>query len=112
MKLLDKFVFASFLIHTFLIVFIFVGIPVMAVAGFDIFSKITENSGYNLYNLSLSLLSPFPFFHWIYCIWFLFKYDRYSASIFPLFLFGGIYAPIYYFRVKIMKRPLRNKIND
>ncbi len=40
----------------------------------------------------------------------LFKYDRYSKSVFPLFFFSVIYAPIYYYRVKIKKRPLRNRI--
>jgi len=41
----------------------------------------------------------------------LFKYDRYSKSIIPLFFLNALYAPIYYYRVKIKKRPLRNKIN-
>lgn len=47
---------------------------------------------------------------WIYNIVFLFRYDRYSKSIFLLFIFNILYSPIYYYNVNIKKRPLVNKI--
>ena len=51
------------------------------------------------------------FTNWINCIVFLFKYDRYSKSLIQLFIINALYAPIYYYRVKILKRPLRNSID-
>jgi hypothetical protein len=72
---------------------------------------LTLKDGFNPVNISWSILNLVVVFHWGYCIWFLFKYDRYSKSVFPLFFLSVWYAPIYYYRVKIKKRPLRNKIN-
>lgn len=110
MKLIDKITFITFLINIFALLFYFIGMPVIAMTNPNLFFKIAENQGLNTYSLAMTLLSMTVFFHWGYCIWFLFKYDRYSKSIFPLFFLTAFYAPIYYYRVKIKKRPLRYKI--
>jgi hypothetical protein len=47
----------------------------------------------------------------IYNIWFFYKFDRYSSSIFFLILLNAFYTPFYYYQVKIKKRPLKNKID-
>jgi hypothetical protein len=59
-----------------------------------------------LYN---GLIIPTLLF-WIYNIVFLFRYDRYSKSIFFLFIFNILYSPIYFYSVNFKKRPLVNKI--
>ena len=48
---------------------------------------------------------------WIYTMYFFFKYDRYSPFIIFLLAFNVLYSPFYYYRVKIRKRQLRNKID-
>ena len=111
MKLIDKIPYVTFWINIVAILFYFIGLPIIVMTIPDSFDKIIVNKGQNPYNMALTFVSMILFFHWIYCIWFLFKYDRYSKSIFPLFFFNFIYAPIYFYRVRIKKRPLRNKIN-
>lgn len=49
---------------------------------------------------------------WIYNLYFFFVYDRYSPDIIFLFFFNAFYSPIYYYKVKIKKRQLRNKIDS
>lgn len=49
-------------------------------------------------------------FLWVYNIWFLLRYDRYSSSFIPLIFLGIIYSPFYYYNVHIKKRPLKNGI--
>ena len=92
-------------------IFVYIGMPILFINVPDFFDAWTENKGRNPINMSFSILSLAVVFHLGYCFWFLFKYDRYSKSIFPLFFLNVIYAPIYYYRVKIKKRPLRNKVN-
>jgi len=111
MKLIDKITYVTFWINSVAILFYFIGLPIIAMTIPDAFDKITANKRQNPYNIAMTVVSMVVFFHWIYCIWFLFKYDRYSKSIFPLFFLNAIYAPIYFYRVRIKKRPLRNKIN-
>jgi len=85
-------------------------LPFIAIISTDFFDKLFFNKDKTLL---ISIVTPLNFiliFHWGYCIWFLFKYDRYSKSIFPLFFLNVFYAPIYFYRVKIKKIPLRNKI--
>ncbi len=85
--------------------------PFFAIFFPETFDKVFFNDDRTMFNIVATPLNLIIFFFWGYCIWFLFKYDRYSKSIFPLFFFNALYAPIYYYRVKIKKRPLRNKIN-
>lgn len=111
MKLIDRITYITFVINIVAILFYFIGLPIILMTVPESFAKITEKGGQNPYNLSMTILSTIVFFHWVYCIWFLFKYDRYSKSIIPLFFFNVLYAPIYFYRVRIIKRPLRNKID-
>jgi hypothetical protein len=111
MRLIEKIAYIGFWINILILVFSFVGAPILFVSTPDIFEVLSENKGSNPYYLTISFLNLIAFFHWGYCIWFLFKYDRYSKSIFPLLFLNMLYAPFYYYRVKIKKRPLRNKVN-
>lgn len=110
MKLLVKISYVTFWMSNAALLVYIIGLPVFLVNVPDAFDKLIANHGLNLYTLGMMFLSAGSFFNWCYCIWFLFKYDRYSASIFPLFMIGAVYAPIYFYRVRIKKRPLRNKI--
>lgn len=69
-----------------------------------------SGGGMNLYGGILSILAILSFAHWIYCLWFLSKFDRYSGSLIWLLLFNGMYAPFYYYQVSIRKRPLKNEV--
>jgi len=109
MKLIDRVVFIAFLVNVFQAVFI-IFLPLILINVPDAFDKFVANQGRNPYNLTFMFLGFISSFHWGYCIWFLFKYDKYSKSIIPLFFFNVLYAPIYFYRVKIKKRPLRNQI--
>lgn len=110
MKLIDRIAYITFWINIFFVIFVFIGMPILFINVPDFFHTWTANKGKNPLNLTFSILNLVVVFHWGYCIWFLFKYDRYSKSIIPLFFLNALYAPIYYYRVKIKKRPLRNKI--
>ncbi|RIJ46728.1 hypothetical protein D1614_17525 [Maribellus luteus] len=110
MKLFDKIIFASFIVNLIFIISILF-LPAFAILSPEIFDKIFFSDDRAMFNLIAMPLNFIIVFFWGYCIWFLFKYDKYSKSIFPLFFFNMFYAPIYYYRVKIKKRPLRNTIN-
>jgi len=110
MKLFDKIVFASFIVNLIFIISVLF-LPAFAILSPEIFDKIFFSDDRAMFNLIAMPLNFIIVFFWGYCIWFLFKYDKYSKSIFPLFFFNMFYAPIYYYRVKIKKRPLRNTIN-
>lgn len=109
MKLIDRLAYISYWITIFFLLFS-LSLPVIFIKWPDSRS-IFFDKGMNSFKLFYSILNLIAFFHWIYCIRFLFKFDRYSKSIFPLVFFNVFYAPRYYYRVIIMKRPLRNKIN-
>ena len=110
MKLLDKIVFASFIINLIFLISVIL-MPIFALTFPETFDRIFFSKDRTTFNLIVMPLNLIIFFFWGYCLWFLFKYDKYSKSIFPLFFLNALYAPIYYYRVKIKKRPLRNKIN-
>jgi hypothetical protein len=112
MKLIEKIAYITFWINIFFVLFIFIGMPVILVKIPGSFDLLTLNKGLNPYNLTFSFLNLGVVFHWGYCIWFWYKNDKYSLSIIPLFFLTGLYAPIYYYRVKIKKRPLRNKLKN
>ncbi len=111
MKLIEKLAYISFWINIVFVIFVFIGMPVLIIKSPGILDLWASNKGRNPINITYAILSFAVVFHWGYCIWFLYKHDRYSKSIFLLFFFNFLYAPIYYYRVKIKKRPLRNKIN-
>lgn len=110
MKLIHKIAFASFIVNLIFLVSIIL-MPFFAIFFPETFDKVFFSDDRKMFNIVAAPLNLIIFFFWGYCIWFLFKYDRYSKSIFPLFFFNALYTPIYYYRVKIKKRPLRNKIN-
>lgn len=109
-RLIEKIVFASFIINSLLVIST-VLLPVWIIAIPDFFDKYIFFLKTSPYKHFYTFVNLAIITHWIYCLWFLFKYDKYSKSIFPLFFFNFLYAPFYYYRVKIKKRPLRNKIN-
>jgi hypothetical protein len=78
----------------------------------DFFLQGTKNDGLGFYTGLLYVIGILSFAHWIYCLWFLSKFDRYSKSLIPLILLNGLYAPFYYYQVKIKKRPLMNGCQD
>ena len=110
MKLIDRLIFIAFIVNVFQALLI-ISLPFILINIPNASDKIISNHGENPYNLTFTFLSFISAIHWGYCIWFLFKYDKYSKSIIPLLVLNILYAPIYYYRVKIKKRPLRNKIN-
>ncbi|MCE4564480.1 hypothetical protein INQ51_09170 [Maribellus sp. CM-23] len=110
MKLLDKIVFAAFIVNLIFLISVFL-MPIFALSFPETFDSIFFSKDRTIFNLIVMPLNLIILFFWGYCIWFLFKYDRYSKSLLPLFFFNVLYAPVYYYRVKIRKRPLRNKIN-
>ncbi len=111
MKLIEKIAYITFWINIFFVLFVFIVIPIILIKIPGSSDLLTANKGNNPYNLTLMILNFAVVFHWGYCIWFWYKNDKYSLSIIPLFFLNAIYAPIYYYRVTIKKRPLRNKIN-
>ena len=112
MKLIDKIAKISYWITIIFTLFVFIVMPIIFINVPDSFEIFTENNGINPYYLSFSITSFVVIFLWGYCLWFWYKNDKYSKSIFLLFLFSWLYAPIYYYRVKIKKRPLRNKLKN
>ncbi len=111
MKLIDKIAFALFIVNLIFLITV-VLLPFFALFFPETFDKVFFSDNRSMFNMVATPLNMIIFLFWGYCIWFLLKYDRYSKSIFPLFFLNAIYAPIYYYRVKIKKRPLRNKINN
>jgi hypothetical protein len=109
MRLIDKIAYISFWLSIIFLLFVLIGMPILFMSDFLTVEYISYKNGLNPVNFTFSFLNTVAVFHWGYCIWFLFKYDRYSKSVFPLFFLSVWYAPIYYYRVKIKKRPLRNK---
>jgi len=107
--MLERLAYFSYWINILFVPFIFIGMPILMIT-IPISTNMLFDRGMNIYKFIYLFFNALTFFHWCYCIRFLFKYDRYSKSIFPLFFFSVLYAPIYYYRVKIKKRPLRNEI--
>jgi hypothetical protein len=106
MKLLDKIVFTSFIITLLFIASVFL-LMLFVILFPEIHSLILSNR-----EIISTITIPFYLiilFFWGYCVWFFYKYDRYSGSLLPLFLLGYFYAAYYYYNVKIKKRPLLNK---
>jgi hypothetical protein len=48
---------------------------------------------------------------WVYCIYFFYKYDKYSKGILKIIFFPGLFSMFYFYRVIWKrKRPLDNEI--
>jgi hypothetical protein len=112
MKLIEKIAYITFGINILFVIFSFIILPVTIITVPDFIELLIAKKGQYILILTLTILNIGTTFHLVYCIWFLFKYDRYSKSIIPLFILNIFYAPIYFYRVKIKKRPLRNKIKE
>jgi len=110
MKVIDRIAKISYWTTIIFIFFVFILMPIIFINIPDSFEKFNDNKGMNPYYLTLSIISFAVIFLWGYCLWFWYKKDKYSKSIFLLLFFNWLYAPVYYYRVKIKKRPLRNKI--
>lgn len=111
MKITERIAYFSFWVNLLLVIFLIIGLPVLFIAIPGFADLLFANRGRNPLINAIYVFYLVAVFHWGYCVWFLFKYDRYSKSIFPLLFLNFFYAPVYYYRVKIRKRPLRNKIN-
>ncbi len=110
-KILNRLLFIGFIFHLsfFLII---IGQIIFIFFDSDLFVQIFLDKSNNfIFSIAYIILGLPIIFLWIYNIKFLFKNDRYSKSLIPLIILGGIYSPIYYYRVKIKKIPLRNKIH-
>lgn len=113
MKLTDRFIHFCFLINLIQAIG-FIGLFVGIIPLTMINPKIPEGIFHLLKNETFgfiySILTMFSFINWIYCLRFWYKYDRYSKAIFALIFPNVLYAPFYYYRVKIKKRPLKGEI--
>ena len=110
MTLIEKIAYITFWINIVMLIFVFIGISIFFISIPDFFELLISNKGRNPINLSFMILQTAAVFHWGYCIWFWSKFDKYSIAILPLFFLNVLFAPIYYYQVKIKKRPLRNAI--
>jgi len=106
MKIVEKVAYIGFWINILLIIGL-ISIIFLALIGIQFFELVSSNEGNNPLNILYQFLAFFAFIHWIYCLWFLFKFDKYSKSLIPLLIFNVIYAPFYYYQVRIKKRPLK-----
>ena len=73
----------------------------------DAIFSLFRNKAFGLVHFGMTICS---IVNWIYCLRFWYKYDRYSKAIFPLIFPHVLYAPWYYYQVKIKKRPLKGKL--
>jgi len=113
MNVKDRLIHICFLVNAFQaigFVGLFLGIiplamlnPKIPEAIFSLF----KNDTFEIIYTGLTLCS---ILNWIYCIRFWYKYDKYSSAIFPLIFPHVLYAPWYYYKVKIKKRPLKGEI--
>lgn len=101
MKNFDKVTFVFWILNI-------IGIIMFPILAFVVFNQ--EVISETMMTLHYIIWYPIIIF-WIYNIWFFYKYDRYSSAIFFLFVFNVFYSPFYYYKVKIKKRPLKNKID-
>lgn len=107
----NKFIHTCFILNIAGIVLQFLSFILIGVYP-DLMNLIYFDSSFS----TLYQIIVFPFFTatlilWVYNLRFLYKYDRYSRNILPLILFSFFYSPIYYYKVQIKKRPLKNEIN-
>ena len=105
MKLFDKIIYYFFWIHILGILIQFAIIPLF-ISKPEFVESLFFGDRRELMN---NILIPFALIgttFWVYCFWFYMKYDSRSNKWFALLFFNWIYAPIYYYEVKIKKRPL------
>ena len=106
--LLNRILFIGFILNLLLIATLLAQIIVI-ITNPDLFVKFYDDY-YIVINTVFTFLSGISLFFFIYNIIFLYKYDRYSKSLIPLLIFNVIYAPYYYYKVKIKGRKLDNEM--
>lgn len=111
MKLIDKIIYYFFWIHILGILAQFATIPIF-INRPDLMKSIFFGEYRGLMNSIMMPLALISTTFWIYCFWFYMKYDSRSNKWFALLFFNWIYAPIYYYDVKIKKRPLMGRDSD
>jgi len=110
MKLFDRIIFYLFLIHILTIVVQFASLPFF-ILNPELIESFMFGEKRELYHKILMPLALTSTSFWVYCLWFYMKYDSRSNKWFLLLFFNWIYAPIYYYEVKIKKRPLMGHDN-
>ena len=115
MKKPNKFIHFCFLINalqTALFIGIFIVlIPIILISqklGNVLFEIIKSDTFSYVFNG----LTFFSFINWIFCLRFWYKNDKYSKAIFALFFLHVVYAPFYYYRIFVKKRPLRSELES
>lgn len=111
MKLIDKIIYYFFWIYLFVILVQLATLPFFIIKP-ELMEDLIFGEKRELY---FQILMPFAFIStsfWIYCLWFYMKFDSRSNKWFYLLFFNWIYAPIYYYEVKIKKRPLMGSGTD
>ncbi|MBI9062102.1 MAG: hypothetical protein JEZ14_08930 [Marinilabiliaceae bacterium] len=68
--------------------------------------ELTKNPIFRTIHVILAIGS---IINWFYCLWFWNKYDKFSKSGLLLYFPHILYAPFYYYQVKIKKRPLKGQ---
>jgi hypothetical protein len=92
-----------FFINALLIVLIFL-LPIVVVIN----SGLPENTILISFKIFQYLSLP-AMFLWIYCLYFYYKYDRYSSAGIKLFFLNCLYTPFYFYNVLWKrKRGLQN----
>lgn len=111
-KLLNNILHISFRINVIFLVAI-IGQMIYMILNPQLYIETITNPDYKLI-LMIAFYALFVpvLFLWVYNIWFLLRYDRYSSSFIPLIFLGIIYSPFYYYNVNIKKRPLKNIIES
>lgn len=113
MKVKERLIHICFLINAVLsigFIALFVGIIPLAMINPKIPEAIFSLFKNKAFEVVHSVLTMCSIINWIYCLRFWYKYDRYSKAIFPLIFLNVLYAPWYYYQVKIKKRPLKGKL--
>jgi hypothetical protein len=109
-KILNKLLFIGFVMNLLFLASILAHL-IFILANPDLYIKtIRDPDNYLIITILYSILCLPTLFLLVYNIYFLFKYDKYSKSIIPLFLFNIIYSPYYYYRVKIKRKNLMNEL--
>jgi hypothetical protein len=111
MKLIDKIIYYFFWIHILGILLQFATLPIFITQP-DLMKSIFFGEYKWLMESIMMPLALISTAFWIYCFWFYMKYDSRSNKWFALLFFNWIYAPIYYYDVKIKKRPLMGHDSD
>jgi hypothetical protein len=109
-EIFEKVLFISFLINIVAIIVPIVGFVLIVSIPVEFSAFLNSSKNIGPINTLKLLISIPVIFLWIYNIYFLFKYDHYSKSIFPLIIFNFLYSPYYYYKVKIRKKIFVNNI--